>query len=57
MRVVSMETIEALVEDSRKIPTISKLNNFAFDGDSITAWRAYRVVNGKYILGFFKFVV
>ena len=30
VRVVAMETAEDLVEDSRKIPTISKLNNFAF---------------------------
>lgn len=72
VRVVSMETIEALVEDSRKIPTISKLNNFAFDGDSITAWRAYGAGKGKEIVlektssgnckwkvcfGFFLFVV
>ena len=35
LRVVSKETIEDLVEDIRKIPTISKLNNFAFHGDSI----------------------
>jgi len=35
LRVVSKETIEDLVEGSRKIPTISKLNNFAFHGDSI----------------------
>ena len=35
LRVVSMETIEDLVEDSRTIPTINKPNNFAFHGDSI----------------------
>ena len=35
VRVVAMETIEDLVEDSRKIPTISKLNNFAFHDDSL----------------------
>ena len=49
MRVVAMETIEDLVEDSRKIPMISKLNNFAFHGDSIIAWRAYDVGKGKEI--------
>ena len=53
MRVVSMETIEELpiVEDSRKIPAISKLNNFAFDADthSIKAWRAYEIGKGKEI--------
>ena len=40
VRVVAMETTEDLVEDSRKIPTISKLNNFAFHDDSITAYSA-----------------
>jgi len=45
-----METIEDLVEDSRKIPTISELNNFAFYGDSITAWRACGVGKGKEIV-------
>ena len=50
VRVVSLETIEDLVEDSRKIPNISKLNNFAFHGDSITAWRAYGVGMGKEIV-------
>ena len=50
VRVVAMETIEDLVEDSRKIPTISKLNNFAFHDDSITAWRAYDVGKGKEIV-------
>ena len=50
VRVVAVETIEDLVEDSRKIPTISKLNNFAFHDDSITAWRAYDVGKGKEIV-------
>ena len=50
VRVVAMETTEDLVEDSRKIPAISKLNNFAFHGDSITAWRAYDVGKGKEIV-------
>ena len=50
VRVVAMETIEDLVEDSRKILTISKLNNFAFYDDSITAWRAYDVGKGKEIV-------
>ena len=50
VRVVAMETIEDLVEDNRKIPTISKLNNFAFHDDSITAWRAYDVGKGKEIV-------
>lgn len=52
VRVVSMDSIHDLtsVEDSRKIPTISKLNNFAFDNaDSITAWRAYGIGSGKEI--------
>ena len=48
--VVSMETIEDLVEDSRKIPNISKLNNFAFHSDSITAWRTNGVGIGKEIV-------
>ena len=50
VRVVSMETIEDLVEDSRKIPTISKLNNFTFHGDSITAWHVYGIGKGKEIV-------
>ena len=49
VRVVAMETIEDLVEDSRKIPMISKLTNFAFHGDSIIAWRAYDAGKGKEI--------
>ena len=51
VRVVSMETIEDLEEDSRKIPTISKRNNFAFHGVSITAWRVYGVGKSKDCIG------
>ena len=43
MRVVAMETIEDLVEDSRKIPTISKLNNFAFHDDR-SYWKRHQQV-------------
>ena len=50
VRVVSMETIEDLVADSRKIPSISNLNNFAFDSDSITAWRTYGIGKGNEIV-------
>ena len=36
----------SLVEE--KIPSISKLNNFAFDAaDSVKAWRAYGIGDGK----------
>ena len=30
-----------VIDDSRKIPGISKRNNFKFSPESITAWRAY----------------
>ena len=53
VRVAAMETIEVLVEDSRKIPTISKLNNFAFHDDSITVWRAYNLRSGVFFFFFF----
>lgn len=46
-----MDTIDELSsgEDNRKIPAISKLNNFLFNGDIITAWRAYGIGIGKRI--------
>ncbi|XP_078368927.1 uncharacterized protein LOC144652746 [Oculina patagonica] len=51
VRVVSMETIQDLPseDDSRKIPAISKLNDFEFIADAITAWRAYGIGEGKEI--------
>ena len=30
-----------VIDDARKIPGISKRNNFKFSPESITAWRAY----------------
>ena len=30
-----------VIDDARKIPGISKRNNFKFNTESITAWRAY----------------
>lgn len=49
VRVVSLESIEELpvVEENRKVPAISKLNNFLFNADSFTAWRAYDIGSGK----------
>jgi len=51
VRVVSMDTINDSVNDNvQKIPSISKLNNFQFNSDdTITAWRAYNIGNGKTI--------
>ena len=51
VRVVSMKAIDELpsMEDSPKIPAISKLSNFQFKPGSITAWRAYGIGNGKKI--------
>ena len=53
VRVVSMDTIQEVpvVDNSRKIPAISKLNNFVFGADrtSTTAWRAYGIGSGKEI--------
>ena len=51
VRMVSMDTIDELPsgEDKRKIPAISKLNNFLFNGDIITAWRTYGIGLGKRI--------
>ena len=38
--------VEGLViDDARKIPVISKRNNFKFSPESITAWRAYAMAD------------
>ena len=48
VRVVSIDSMEDFViDDSRKIPGISKLNNFKFNPESITAWRAYGIGSRK----------
>ena len=49
LRVVAIDSMEDFViDDARKIPGISKLNNFKFNPDeSITAWRAYGIGSGK----------
>ena len=48
MRVVAIDSMEDFViDDARKIPGISKLNNFKFNSESITAWRAYGIGSGK----------
>ena len=53
VRVVSMDTIRKVpvVDNSGKIPAISKLDNFAFGADrtSTTAWREYGIGSGKEI--------
>lgn len=38
---------DSVIDDARKIPGISKLNNFKFNPESITAWRAYEIGSGK----------
>ena len=48
VRVVAIDSMEDFVIDNaRKIPGISKLNNFKFNSESITAWRAYGIGSGK----------
>jgi len=48
VRVVAIDSMEDFViDDARKIPGISKLNNFKFNPESITAWRAYGIGSGK----------
>ena len=44
LREVAIDSMEDFViDDVRKIPGISKLNNFKFSPESITAWRAYGI--------------
>ena len=44
VREVAIDSMEDFViDDARKIPGISKLNNFKFSPESITAWRAYGI--------------
>ena len=48
VRVVAMNDVNEISLVEEKIPSISKLNNFAFDAaDSVTAWRAYGIGDGK----------
>jgi len=48
LRVVAIDSVEDFViDDVRKIPGISKLNNFKFNPESITAWGAYGIGSGK----------
>lgn len=48
VRVVAIDSMEDFViNDARKIPGISKLNNFKFNSESITAWHAYGIGSGK----------
>lgn len=49
VRVAAMERINETLENTQKIPGISKLNNFAFDKNSVKAWRAYGIGKGKVI--------
>ena len=43
VRVAAMERINETLENTQKIPGISKLNNFAFDQNSVKAWRVYGI--------------
>ena len=48
VRVVAIDSMEDFaIDDARKIPGISKLKNFKFNPESITAWRAYGIGRGK----------
>lgn len=48
VRVVAIDSMKDFVtDDARKIPGISKLNNFKFNPESITAWHAYGIGGGK----------
>lgn len=48
VRVVAIDSmVDFVIDDARKIPGISKLNNFKFNSESITAWRAYGIGSGK----------
>ena len=49
VRVVAMQAINSPLSEQGKIPGINKLNNFKFDGNKITAWRAYGIGKGKEI--------
>ena len=50
VRVVAIDSMEDFsINDARKIPGISKLNNFKFYPESITAWCAYGIGCGKEI--------
>lgn len=48
VRVVAIDSMEDFViDDARKIPGITKLNNFKFNPENITAWCAYGIRSGK----------
>lgn len=47
VRVTALEVLPEFPEDKQKIPGITKLNNFEFTGNNITAWRAYGIGQGK----------
>ena len=48
VRVVARNDVHDILSVEEKIPSISKLNNFAFDSsDNFTAWRAYGIGDGK----------
>ena len=51
VRVVSLESIDELpvVEENKRIPAISKLNNFVFRTASLICWRAYGIGCGREI--------
>lgn len=48
VRVVARNDVHDILSVEEKIPSIGKLNNFAFDlSDNFTAWRAYGIGDGK----------
>ena len=50
VRVVALKAISSPFSSESKIIGINKLNNFEFDDDKITAWRAYGIGEGKDIM-------
>ena len=49
VRVSAMERINETLENTQKIPGISKFNNFEFDKNSVKVWRAYGIGEGKVV--------
>lgn len=50
VRVAVLPTIQETPQHQGKIPGISKLNNFQYCGESLLAWRTYRIGVGKFFV-------
>ena len=44
---IDSRVVGFVIDDAREIPGISRLNNFKFSPESITAWRAYARARGR----------